>query len=42
VTPEGESYPDLPDEAALRSALGEVLQRDRTKEILLFMLNLVR
>ncbi len=41
VTPEGEKYPDLKDESELRQAIGQILQRERTKEIVLFLLNSV-
>ncbi len=38
-TPEGERYPDIQDESALRDAIAQVLQRDRTKEIVLYLLS---
>jgi hypothetical protein len=41
ATPEGEQYPDLKDETELRAALGKILQRERTKEIVLYLLKLV-
>ncbi len=41
VTPEGESYPDLADENALRDAIRQILQRERTKEIVLYLLSTV-
>jgi hypothetical protein len=40
ATPEGEEYPDIDSEAKLTQALGEILQRDRTKEILAYLLSL--
>jgi hypothetical protein len=39
ATPEGEQYPDLKDENELRAAIGKILQRERTKEIVLYLLN---
>jgi hypothetical protein len=39
VTPEGEDYPDLKDEQELRHAIEKILKRDRTKEVVLFLLN---
>jgi hypothetical protein len=42
ATPEGETFPGLTDETQLRSAIAKVLQRERTKEVLLFLLNMVR
>lgn len=41
VTPEGEAYRDLADEPALRNALEKVLGRERTKDIVLYLLNAV-
>jgi hypothetical protein len=41
ATPEGEQYPDLKDENELRAAIGKILQRERTKEIVLYLLNTV-
>lgn len=38
VTPEGERYADLKDEAELRDAIGKILQRERTKEVVLYLL----
>lgn len=42
ATPEGDRYPDLNDETELRAAIGNVLQRERTKEIVLYLLQTVR
>ena len=42
VTPEGERYPDLKDEAELRDAIGKILQRERTKEVVLYLLGTAR
>ncbi len=41
-TPEGERFPDVQDETQLRDAIKQILQRDRTKEIVLFLLTTVR
>jgi hypothetical protein len=38
-TPEGEHYPDLKDEGELRAAIAQILQRERTKEVVLYLLN---
>ncbi len=42
ATPEGESYPDLADENALRGAIAQVLQRPRTAEIVYYLRSMVR
>lgn len=39
-TPEGERHPDLQDEAELRDAIASVLQRERTKDVVLSLLSL--
>jgi hypothetical protein len=39
VTPEGEEYADLKDELELRAAIEKVLQRERTKEVVLYLLH---
>lgn len=41
VTPEDEEYPDLKDETALRDAIRQILQRERTKEVVLYMLGTI-
>jgi hypothetical protein len=41
ATPEGEQYPDLKDETKLRDAIRDILQRPRTTEIVLYLLNTV-
>jgi hypothetical protein len=41
VTPEGDRFPGLKDEAELRAAIAKILQRERTKEIVLYLLNTV-
>ncbi len=41
ATPEGDQYPDIKDENELRATLGCILQRDRTKEIVLYLLSTV-
>jgi hypothetical protein len=41
-TPEGESYKDIKTEPELLDALKHVLQRERTKEVILFLLGTVR
>lgn len=42
TTPEGETYPDLMDEAHLRAAIAQVLQRQRTSEIVYYLRSMVR
>ena len=42
ATPEGESYPNLQNEDHLRDAIQQILQRERTKEIVLFLLGTAR
>jgi hypothetical protein len=41
ATPEGETFTGLQSEVELRDAIGQVLQRPRTTEVLLFLLNTV-
>jgi hypothetical protein len=41
TTPEGDSFPNLQDESQLRAAIQEILQRERTKEIVLYLLGTV-
>lgn len=40
ATPEGDEYPDLKDETQLRDAIGKILKRERTKEVVLYLLNI--
>lgn len=42
TTPEGEKYADIRDEAGLRATIKEILGRDRTSEIVMFLLAMVR
>lgn len=42
VTAEGDDYPDLQDEQALRTAIAAILQRPRTTEVVLYLLNTAR
>lgn len=42
ATPEGDSFADLQDEPQLRAAIQQVLQRERTKEVVLYLLSSVR
>ena len=42
ATPEGERFADLPDESQLRTAIGQVLQRPRTAEIVYYLRSMVR
>ncbi|HEY5311800.1 MAG TPA: hypothetical protein VIK18_04750 [Pirellulales bacterium] len=39
ATPEGEEFPDLKDESELRGAIEKILRRERTKEIVLYLLH---
>ena len=39
---EGESFPNIQDENQLRDALQQILQRERTQEIVLYLLSTVR
>jgi hypothetical protein len=39
TTPEGETFADLQDENAIRTALEQIFQRERTKEIVLYLLS---
>jgi hypothetical protein len=41
ATPEGDTFKDLKSEAELIDAIRQVLQRPRTTEVLLFLLNTV-
>jgi hypothetical protein len=41
-TPEGESFQNIQDENQLRDAIQQIIQRERTKEIVLFLLGTVR
>jgi hypothetical protein len=38
ATPEGEEFPDLQDENELRDAIEKILRRERTKEVVLYLL----
>lgn len=42
TTPEGEKFQGIQDETQLRSEIQKILQRERTKEIVLFLLSTVR
>src|SRR3954464_4507359 len=37
ATPEGETFSDIQDESRLREVIQDILQRERTKEIVLFL-----
>jgi hypothetical protein len=39
TTPEGDSYPPVKNENELRATIQQILQRERTKEVVLFLLN---
>ena len=41
TTPEGERFADIQDENQLRAAIQQILQRERTKEIVLYLLGTV-
>ena len=41
TTPEGDKYQGIQDETQLRAAIQEILRRERTKEIVLFLLGTV-
>jgi hypothetical protein len=41
TTPEGEKVAGIQDEARLRDAIAQILQRERTKEIVLYLLGTV-
>ena len=41
-TPEGDSFPVVRTETELRDVIGQILQRERTKDELLFLLNVTR
>lgn len=38
VTPEDDEYPNIADEPALLTAIGAILQRERTKEVALYLM----
>lgn len=38
-TPEGDNYPEVSDETQLRSVIEQVIQRDRTTEVVLFLMS---
>jgi hypothetical protein len=42
TTPEGDAYPDSNDETEFRVVIGQILQRERTKEVYLYLLSTVR
>jgi hypothetical protein len=42
TTPEGETFEDIKDESQLRDAIQQVLQRERTKEVVLYLLSTVQ
>ena len=42
TTPEGDAYPSLGDETQLRVAIGQVLQRPRTVEVVYYLRSMVR
>ncbi len=42
TTPEGESFRDIQDENQFRGVIEQILQRDRTKEIVLYLLSTAR
>jgi len=42
TTPEGDTYTALQDETQLRAAIGQVLQRQRTAEIVYYLRSMVR
>ena len=41
ATPEGDDFRDIQDEIQLRNAIQQILQRERTKAIVLFLLSTV-
>lgn len=41
ATPEGDQFPNIQDENQLRDAIKQVLQRERTKEVVLYLLSTV-
>jgi hypothetical protein len=41
-TPEGESFTDLQDESQLRDAIRQILERERTTEVVFFLISTVR
>lgn len=41
VTPEGDRYPNIADEPALLAAIAAILQRERTKEIAIYLMSTV-
>jgi hypothetical protein len=42
TTPEGDTFPSIQNKNQLRDAIQRILQRDRTKEIVLYLLSTVR
>jgi hypothetical protein len=36
-TPEGEKYPEINDEKKLQTVISEILKRERTKEMVIFL-----
>jgi hypothetical protein len=42
ATPEGETIKDITDENQLRAAIEQVVQRERTKEVVFYLLSTVR
>lgn len=42
TTPEGEAFRDIQDEAQLHDAIQQIIGRDRTKEVVLYLLSTVR
>jgi hypothetical protein len=42
ATPEGETVTDIQDEAQLRAAIESILQRERTKEVVFYLLSTAR
>ncbi len=42
ATPEGDCYPECHDEAELRNTVEQILQRERTKEVLRYLLSTVQ
>ena len=42
VTTEGDNYPPIKDENELRTTIQQILQRERTKEVVLYLLSTTR
>jgi hypothetical protein len=42
ATPEGDKYPEMEDETQLRNVIEQILNRDRTKEVVYYLLSTVR